>query len=583
MNISKKAIYIVPISILIIMSFVLISKNFSFNTKETISYTKFLEDVETNNISKIYLTSSSHISVYLKDGQSYKTDNPRSENFKELILTKGIEVSEDMDISRTGSILLGFLVLILSSIVFIVLKKQTSSKSNKKIDSIDLSEVTNINYRFSNVAGNEEAKERVSDIIQFLKNPQKYHKYGAKMPRGLLLYGEPGTGKTLLAKAIAGEANVPFYSVSGSDFVQIYVGVGASRIRQLFKKAKASKHAVIFIDEIDAIGKKRSSNIGGSEERDQTLNALLTEMSGFEESEGIVVIAATNRIDVLDEALLRPGRFDRHIEISLPDRLAREKIINLHLENKPYKNINISNLAKKTSYFSGAKIESLMNEAAILACNENSQYILEEHVEKAYSTILAGTPKKELSSTLKDRKITACHEAGHALISSIMLPNDTISKITIIPSSNGAGGYTLTIPEDKIYQNKDYLIKRIMVLLGGRAAEELIFGKDFITTGAYNDLQNSTKIIMDMITKFGMGETLGLLNVDDSMINNIDIKTKILEECKNTTNIIYDNVKSTLLENETSLNLISNLLLSSETLYEKDILTILKETAYELT
>lgn len=397
------------------------------------------------------------------------------------------------------------------------------------------------------------------------------------MPKGIILYGEPGTGKTLLAKAVAGEANVPFYAMSGSDFVQIYVGVGASRIRQLFKKARLHGRAVIFIDEIDAIGKKRDGGkSGGSEERDQTLNALLTEMSGFNEKQGIVVIAATNRLDILDSALLRPGRFDRHIEVTLPDISARKKILNLHMKNKPVNDIDLDDLARKTSYFSGAKLENLVNEAAILACKENSNYIENIHFEKAFSIVIAGHEKisRDYISN-NDKKITAYHEVGHAIASLKLLPKEKVSKVTIIPSTKGAGGYTLSIPEDKMYQNKDYIIKRIMVLLGGRAAEEIIFGSNNITTGAYNDLKQSTNMITNMITKYGMGTSLGLLNIDELYGLNYSPSNSVIHECKTTVENLYEDTKKLLLENKELLENFTNTLLENETMYESDIQKLL--------
>ncbi len=318
--------------------------------------------------------------------------------------------------------------------------------------------------------------------------------------------------------------------------------------------------------------KKRSSEkAGGSEERDQTLNALLTEMSGFNEKEGIIIMAATNRLDILDEALLRPGRFDRHIEVNLPDVVAREKILNLHLKNKPIGNINIKDWAKKTAYFSGAKIENLLNEAAILACKENSVKIEDYHVDKAFSVVLAGYEKQNRDYIKnKDKKITAYHEIGHALISSIFLPKEKISKVTIIPSTKGAGGYTLSIPEDSLYQSKEYLRNRIMVLLGGRAAEEIIFGKDHITTGAHNDLQRSTSIAYKMVTEYGMGETLGLLNMG-SLKHELSInENDIIKECKSLIDNIYKDVKDTLLKEKDQLDSLSEKLLEKETLYEED-------------
>ena len=444
------------------------------------------------------------------------------------------------------------------------------------LDVKDFSEDQNA-LNFDYVAGNEEAKESLMDIVDFLKNPQKYKDYGARMPKGVILYGSPGTGKTLLAKAVAGEAKVPFYALSGSDFVQVYVGVGAARIRNLFKKAKAQGKAVIFIDEIDAIGKKRggSSASSGNDERDQTLNALLTEMSGFGEQEGIVVIAATNRLDTLDSALLRPGRFDRHIEVSLPDISAREKIISLHLENKPYNNLDLKDIAKKTAYFSGAKLENLINEAAIIAAKENSRLLTQDHINKAYSIVLAGYEKKERSHYLEeDMLLTSYHEAGHALVSLIKTPEDKVSKITIIPTTKGAGGYTLTIPKDSSYQRLDYLKNRIMVLLGGRAAEEIIFGQDKISTGAQGDLSQTTEMAMSMISEYGMGKTLGLLKLSSLGPLSNSYGNPVVEECRELVNSLYGETLELLKENKEILNKIAMNLIDEETLDEKEIYSI---------
>ena len=466
-----------------------------------------------------------------------------------------------------------FLISVIS-LVFMILKKKDNKLSN--ITSLDLKDFSNNEFslNFDSVAGNEEAKESLLDIVDFLKSPEKYKNYGARMPKGVILYGSPGTGKTLLAKAVAGEANVPFYALSGSDFVQVYVGVGAARIRDLFKKAKSQGKAVIFIDEIDAIGKKRGGNSAssGNDERDQTLNALLTEMSGFGESEGIVVIAATNRLDTLDSALLRPGRFDRHIEVSLPDLCAREKIINLHLKNKPHKDIDTKALAKKTAYFSGAKLENLINEAAIIAAKENSNYLVDSHINKAYSIVLAGYDKKERNHYLKeDRLLTSYHEAGHALVSLLKTPEDKVSKVTIIPTTKGAGGYTLTIPKDTSYQRLNYLKNRIMVLLGGRASEELIFGKDNITTGAENDLKQVTELTLSLLSEYGMGDTLGLLKL--SALGNLSnaYGNSVVEECKNLINSLYIETLETLKENKHILDEFANVLLEKETLDEEEI------------
>ncbi|AYF53389.1 cell division protein FtsH [Clostridium novyi] len=571
--------YTVVSLITLVISLILIFVNTSFLRPKTFeSYNKFLEDFKNKQISTVYYTDSSKLSIKLNNGKIYETDNPRNNNFKELMLKNGISVKENNymhPIEIISNILL--MLSILSLIAIVIKSTRETSKAGSSLDSLETNMVGNTGFTFDNVAGNIEAKESIKDIVDFLKSPEKYKSYGAKMPRGLILYGEPGTGKTLLAKAVAGEANVPFYAMSGSDFVQIYVGVGASRIRQLFKKARSHGKAVIFIDEIDAIGKKRSnSTAGGSDERDQTLNALLTEMSGFKETDGIVVIAATNRLDMLDGALLRPGRFDRHVEVSLPDIIAREKILNLYLKNKPYKNINVNLWAQKTAMFSGAKLEHLVNEAAILACKDNSKYIEDIHLHNAFSIVLAGYEKQDRNHIKNlDKEITAYHEAGHALISAKVLPNEKLSKVTIIPTTKGAGGYTLSIPEDKMYQSKEYLLNRIMVLLGGRAAEEIIFGKDKITTGAYSDLKHSTKLINNMITLYGMGNSLGLLTLSE--IGNISSSTQdmLINECKLTLENLYNETKSILLNNKNILENLATTLLNEETLYDEKLQQIL--------
>ncbi|WMJ80801.1 AAA family ATPase [Clostridium sp. MB40-C1] len=575
MNKIKNKYLLIPILTTLLSIILIIATGIAYQAKGSKEYKDFLKDVNSNKISVVYYTDSPKLKVKAKDGKIYETDNPRSDKFKETMLQKGVKVAEQSYASPFE--ILPFVLLVGSIVSFIVLALKNSkvtSKSMRSVDSLDASAVEDIGYNFQNVAGNEEAKESVKDIVDFLKNPEKYASYGARMPKGIILYGEPGTGKTLLAKAVAGEAGVPFYAMSGSDFIQVYVGVGASRIRQLFKKAKAHGKAVIFIDEIDAIGKKRDSSkaTGGSDERDQTLNALLTEMSGFNEKEGIVVMAATNRLDMLDAALLRPGRFDRHIEISLPDVSAREKILSLHLKNKPAENINLKELAQKTSLFSGAKLEHLVNEAAILACKENSNNIENIHFDKAYSIVLAGYEKLNREHIKdSDKKITAYHEAGHALVSAKVLPEEKVSKVTIIPSTKGAGGYTLSIPQDQMYQNKDYLKKRIMVLLGGRAAEEIIFGKDKITTGAYSDLKNSTNIIRSMVTAYGMGDSLGLLTLSEMGEVSKSNKIDIVNECKTTIDELYKEVKNLLYENKCYLDQLSQELIEKETIYDSDI------------
>ncbi|AGF57912.1 MULTISPECIES: ATP-dependent metallopeptidase FtsH/Yme1/Tma family protein [Clostridium] len=577
MNKIKKYYILIPIITAILSLIVIVSTALDTNLINK-SYSIFTEDMNSNNVSTVVVNSSPKMTIILNNGDKYYTDNPHTDTLVEKLLLKGIEVKNENTPPLTKSIPSGIFVLSIISIMAMLLYKVKGKNSVTSIEMQDFSKDQKNALDFNAVAGNEEAKESLMDIVDFLKNPEKYQKYGARMPKGVILYGDPGTGKTLLAKAVAGEAGVPFYALSGSDFVQVYVGVGAARVRNLFKKAKTQGKAVIFIDEIDAIGKARSNGKNGSsnDEKDQTLNALLTEMSGFGQDDGIVVIAATNRLDMLDKALLRPGRFDRHIEVSLPDVNAREKILSLHFKNKPHENIDIKELAKKTVYFSGAKLESLVNESAILAAKENSTSITSAQIDAAYSITLAGHEKKERSYLKEeDKLLTSYHEAGHGLVNMLLLPNDKVSKITIIPTTKGAGGYTLTIPEDKSYHRIDYLKNKIKVSLGGRAAEEIIFGKDKISTGAHGDLSQTTDIALKMISEYGMGDTLGLIKLSSVGSLYSSYGNPVIEECKNLVNELYKETLELLNENKSSLEKIALELLDKETLYEDELKMII--------
>lgn len=450
---------------------------------------------------------------------------------------------------------------------------------NKKVAQKEINNLSEVNYKnkssvkFSDIAGNYEAKESLKEIVDFIKYPDKYNKLGARMPKGLLLYGTPGTGKTLLARALAGEAEVPFFAVSGSDFVQVYAGLGASRIRKLFSKAKKVKKSVIFIDEIDAIGKKRiGGNARGSDEGDRTLNALLTEMSGFEENNSTIVVAATNRIDTLDNALLRPGRFDRQIEIMLPDKKARKEILQLYLSSRPVEdNIDIDKIADQTVYFNGAMLETLVNEAAIIAAKVNSSIIKNEHLESAYLHISAGKEKKQLQVSMKQKKVTAYHEAGHALASKLLVPEDRILRVSIIPTTKGAGGYTLSTTQDTDLVTKEYIKNKMMVLLGGRAAEEIFFGSENVTTGAQNDIEKVTKIALDYIVKYGMHNELGTINYG-VLAQEFAIQTNIEKYVKELIEELYRNILNKIKKNIEVLIELADKLIEKETLIEKDIL-----------
>ncbi len=566
---NKKFILIIITIILLVGTFTI---NYFQNGKVSdMSYTTFLSQVEAQNIKEVILEeNSNYFSIITKDSPTltYHVLNPKTDNFMEYLLLNNIPVRYGQ-LSSITSTLQALIILSLIGGAFYYFRHKDNG--NNLITNANKNSVTHTNMTLNNVAGNVEAKAMVLDIISFIKEPEKYSQVGAKMPRGVLLYGPPGTGKTLLAKAIAGEADVPFYAMSGSDFVQMYVGVGASRIRNLFQKAKKSEKAVIFIDEIDTIGKKRGKSASASnDERDQTLNALLTEMSGFKENNGIVVIAATNRLDTLDEALLRPGRFDRQVEIGLPDINARTQILKLHGKNKPLSDdINFDSLAKSTVCFSGAMLENLLNEAAIFAANDNLNIITSNHIDKAFYTVLAGAQKQDRSyiSNL-DRKVTAYHEAGHALITKLLLPEQYISKVTIIPSVRGAAGFNLTIPKDSLYQTNKQIRSNIQVLLAGRAAEEIAFGLENITTGASNDIQKSSALIMDYINKYGMDMELGLFSnpIDEGFSDD-----QLIDKCREQMNLLYNQTKNLLTKHMNLLELITCELLEKESLDSNDI------------
>ena len=563
--------YLIILSVLfLIITAGLIGYHFLDTKQQDMSYPSFLEAVEKKEVEKVTFIENKNlfkVNLNTEENVEYLVPNPKTENFTEYLLLKGINISYGTD-GFTRFIQVTFTFLVIGSVIWLAKRGSTSSNlaedSNKKKQKS--STVT-----LDQVAGNAEAKLMVEDVIGFIKNPEKYTSVGAKMPKGLLFYGPPGTGKTLMAKAIAGEANVPFYAMSGSDFVQMYVGVGASRIRNLFKKAKKSEKAVIFIDEIDAIGKKRARSLSASnDERDQTLNALLTEMSGFHENSGIIVIGATNRLDTLDEALLRPGRFDRQLEIGLPDINARKKILSLYAKSKPLADdVDLEDLAKSTVYFSGAMLENLLNEAAIHAANDGKSVIGKSNIDTAFYTVIAGSPKIDRSFISdQDRKITAYHEAGHALTTTLLLPEHYLSKVTIIPSVKGAGGFNLSIPKDTLFQTKKQIEANIKVLLAGRVAEELIFGEDEITTGASNDIQKASSLILNYMNKYGMDSDMGLFSME-VLEEGHDLD--LVNKCRTQMNTFYKDTKKLMEENLELLKNIAEELLEKESLNQEDI------------
>lgn len=429
---------------------------------------------------------------------------------------------------------------------------------------------------FKDVAGLDEEKEEVSELVDFLKNPKKYTQIGAKIPKGILLVGPPGTGKTLLAKAVAGEAQVPFFSISGSDFVEMFVGVGASRVRDLFEQAKKNAPAIVFIDEIDAVGRKRGAGLGGGhDEREQTLNQLLVEMDGFGVNEGVIVVAATNRADILDPALLRPGRFDRQVVVGRPDVKGRESILKVHAKGKPLnEDVDLKVVARTTPGFTGADLANLMNEAALLTARHNKRAIDMEEVQRAFIKITVGTEKKSHIVTDKEKRITAFHEVGHALIHELLETLDPVHSVSIIPTGF-AGGYTMPLPqEDKLYMTKTRMLDEIVSLLGGRAAEELVFGD--ITTGASNDIERATNIARNMVTKYGMSE-LGPIKFGDEQEEvflgrdfshqrnySEDVATAIDHHIRSIVDDAYERAKQLLTDHMDTLNRASEVLLGKE-------------------
>jgi len=539
---------------------------------EFIEFTAFMEAVSHGQIKTVQLSEGPMISFTLTyDEMNYITNNPRREGFKEYLLLQGISVSES--VARGDGVLqLGFSVALIAGIIIFLSRRNTVAKAKSGINTVAVQAIPGQPLcDFNHVAGNLEAKESVKDIVDYLRSPEKFVRYGARMPRGILFHGKPGTGKTLMARAMAGEAGVPFYAVSGSDFVQMYVGVGAARVRELFKKAREAGRGVIFIDEIDALGKKRSGGVNGNDEREQTLNALLTEMQGFSDSHGIVVVAATNRPDTLDDALLRPGRFDRRVEIGLPDLNARKQIIGLHVRGKPLSpQVDLDKLATDTVYFSGAMLEGLLNDAAINAARRTSENIEPQDITTAYYTALAGSEKKDRSNIREmERAVTAWHESGHAVAALVTNPENRVAKVTIIPSTSGAGGFCVNIPPERMYYTKQDLRQQIMISLAGRAAEELHFGADNVTTGASNDIERATTTAMQYVTKFGMGS-----GIADMLL--LKDEQRVAQECAELVNILYKETLVLLKSNYSSLKELAKKLLAQETVDGDEIVEILK-------
>ena len=494
--------------------------NSTINEPIESSYTEFEQRIQDNEITNATIKAQSNTVEYktVWDSENniiYITEYP--EGFEgevfQLLINSGIELNTDTEPPGFSEYLIGFLPWILIAGFMFYMFSQVRNNGNQ-IMQFGKSKAREVDEEapkitFNDVAGVEEAKEELKEIREFLKDPEKFNKLGAKIPKGVLLMGPPGTGKTLLAKAVAGEAGVPFFSISGSDFVEMFVGVGASRVRDLFEKAKNAAPSIIFIDEIDAVGRMRGAGLGGGhDEREQTLNQLLVEMDGFEVNSGVILIAASNRPDVLDPALLRPGRFDRQIVVDRPDLLGRKEILKVHAKEKPLKkNVNLNNIAKQTPGFTGADLANLLNEAALLAARKNTKTISQKNVEDSIDRVMAGPEKKSQLMSESEKLVIAYHETGHALVGWALPNADPIHKVTIIPRGR-ALGYTQALPEeDKYLTSKAELKDRLAMLMGGRVAEELIFADP--TTGAANDIEKATDIARKMVMEFGMSEKLG--------------------------------------------------------------------------
>ena len=516
------------ISFVVILVVVLWMANQLQMHQQEMTYTSFVSAVQEKNVSDVYINQNSAVptgtvSVTLKDdGNTRKVNVSDVEQVEKLLTENQVEyrLSDVPKDSMLTTVVVPMLITLGGVfLIFFLMSRQNGVGNSKAMNfgksRAKMSTKNEIKVTFRDVAGLREEKEELEEIVDFLKDPKKYIQVGARIPKGVLLEGPPGTGKTLLAKAVAGEAGVPFFSISGSDFVEMFVGVGASRVRDLFQDAKKNAPCIIFIDEIDAVARRRGSGLGGGhDEREQTLNQLLVEMDGFGVNEGIIVMAATNRKDILDPAILRPGRFDRDVIVGRPDVGGREEILKVHARNKPLgDDVDLKQIAQTTAGFSGADLENLLNEAAILAAKENRVYIQQSDIRHAFVKVGIGPEKKSRIVSEKERRITAYHEAGHAILFHLLPDVGPVYSVSIIPTG-GAGGYTMPLPEkDDMFNTKGHMLQEITVSLGGRVAEEEIF--DDITTGASQDIKQATAIAKSMITKFGMSERLGLINYDN--------------------------------------------------------------------
>ena len=575
---------------IILLVMVIVGLNLLSNREEDYTRAEFIADLDAGNVSEIVIqpngeAPTGYLEIQMKNGLNHKLYATDITELETLVREYGFDPVVN-DIERENWFLTYMLpmlvVLAVGVFVFMMMNAQQAGGGNGKMMNFGKSRakmsIGDKSVTFAQVAGLKEEKEELEEIVDFLKEPGKYTGVGARIPKGVLLEGPPGTGKTLLAKAVAGEAGVPFFSISGSDFVEMFVGVGASRVRDLFEEAKHNAPCIVVIDEIDAVARRRGTGMGGGhDEREQTLNQLLVEMDGFGVNEGIIVMAATNRVDILDPAILRPGRFDRKVAVGTPDVGGREEILKVHAKNKPLgDDVNLQQLAQTTAGFTGADLENLLNEAAIIAAKENRSFIANKDVKRAFVKVGIGAEKKSRIISDKEKKITAYHEAGHAILFHVLPDVGPVYTVSIIPTGVGAAGYTMPLPEkDEMFATKSRMLQDIMVSLGGRIAEEIIFGD--ITTGASSDIKKATKTARRMVTRYGMSDNIGVICYDDdddevfigkdlahAKAHSEEISGEIDKEVKRIIDDCYTKAKDIIMQHEKVLHSCATLLLEKE-------------------
>lgn len=575
---------------IILLLLVIFGLNLLNNRTDEYTKAEFITDLDAGNVSEVVVqpngeAPTGYLEIQMKNGVSHKLYATDITELETLVREYGFDPVVN-DIERENWFLTYMLpmlvVLAVGIFLFMMMNAQQAGGGNGKMMNFGKSRAKmtlgDKSVTFAQVAGLKEEKEELEEIVDFLKEPGKYTGVGARIPKGVLLEGPPGTGKTLLAKAVAGEAGVPFFSISGSDFVEMFVGVGASRVRDLFEEAKHNAPCIVFIDEIDAVARRRGTGMGGGhDEREQTLNQLLVEMDGFGVNEGIIVMAATNRVDILDPAILRPGRFDRKVAVGTPDVGGREEILKVHAKNKPLgDDVNLQQLAQTTAGFTGADLENLLNEAAIIAAKENRSFIAQKDIKRAFIKVGIGAEKKSRIISDKEKKITAYHEAGHAILFHVLPDVGPVYTVSIIPTGVGAAGYTMPLPEkDEMFATKSRMLQDIMVSLGGRIAEEIIFGD--ITTGASSDIKKATKTARRMVTRYGMSDHIGVICYDDdddevfigkdlahAKAHSEEISGEIDKEVKSIIDDCYTKAKDIILQHEDVLHSCAQLLLEKE-------------------